>query len=161
MIQGCHKKAKTEDRHDEELKEIPNINIHGDAEEERVECRRQDNQAAAEAGRQEERRPDGAGSYHAVEHAEIENVSEPDTQDNVHGLAWYQDMIRAAVADVAVACQKIRELDGCRTCPICVDDAAGWKKCTFTDCSPDHHQYMLEARRSDKTLDKLFMEQEW
>lgn len=164
MIQGCHKKAKTEDRHDEELKEIPNINIHGDAEEERVECRQQDNQAVAEAGSQEERHPDGAGNCHAVEHTEIENVSESDTQYNTtHDLAWYQDMMRVAVTDVAVACQKIRELGGgcaprpgCASCPLCVDD---W--CTLTDHTPKHHQYMLEAKRHDAKLDELFMEQDW
>ena len=155
MRQDCHKLAKTEDKH-EEPKEVPDGNICGNAENEHDERIEQDNQAVAEAGCQEERRPDGVGSYHAVEQ-EVENVSESDTQDNAHGLAWYQDMMRVAVTDVAVACQKIRELDGCRACPISIYDDAGWKQCMLTKCEPNLETlYMSDARKHDEILDELF-----
>lgn len=154
MRQDCHKLAKTEEKNNEELKEMPNINIYGDAEEERVECRQQDDQEATEAGGPTERQPGGE----SPSRSEVADVSDSDTQENVsHDLAWYQDMIRVAVVDVAIACQKIHKLGGdCASCPLCVDD---W--CTLTDHTPKHHQYMLEARRHDAKIDELFMEQDW
>lgn len=155
MIQGCHKKAQTEDKH-EVPKEMPEGNICRNAEDVQYERVQQDNQAVVEAGRQEEREPDGESIHHAVEHAELENVSESDTKDNVHNLAWYQDMMRFAVVDVAVACQRIRELGhGCSDCPLEVNG------CTYTNFYPRSNQYMLAARRNDKTLDDLFMEKDW
>ena len=142
-----------EDKH-EEPKEVPDGNICGNAENEHDERIEQGTQADFEAGRQEERHSDGAGSYHAVEQ-EVENVSESDTKDNVHNIAWYQDMMRFAVVDMAVACQRIRELGhGCSDCPLNVNG------CT-SSFNPRSNQYMLPARRNDKALNDLFMEKDW
>ena len=92
--------------------------------------------------------------------AEKEDVSEPDTQEQPtqeHDLEWYKDMMRIAVADIAIACAKIRNYPGseskCDYCPLYAYD-----HCTLTDSSPQSATYLFRARRFDDELNKLFEE---
>lgn len=89
-----------------------------------------------------------------------EDVSEPDTQEQPkqeHDLEWYKDMMRIAVADIAIACAKIRNYPGseskCDYCPLYAYD-----HCTLTDSSPQSTTYLFKARRFDDELNKLFEE---
>ena len=92
--------------------------------------------------------------------AQKEDVSEPDTQEQPkqeHDLEWYKDMMRIAVADIAIACAKIRQHSssgtGCDYCPLYSRNS-----CTLTDATPKSATYMFEARRTDDELNKLFEE---
>lgn len=152
---------KVEDKNEEyheDKKDMPGGDICGNAEDEYNERLQQDTQADAGEDGQGESQPSEGSSHCAVEHAKLENMSESDTQDSMaHDLAWYQDMIRVAVVDVAIACKEIRELGhGCSDCPLCAD---GW--CTNKHFEPKNVNYMLIARKRDDKLDELFMEQDW
>lgn len=79
--------------------------------------------------------------------AEKEDVSEPDTQEQPtqeHDLEWYKDMMRIAVADIAIACAKIRNYPGseskCDYCPLYAYD-----HCTLTDSSPQSATYLFRS----------------
>lgn len=129
MVQRCHKAESIEGEH-EESKEVPD--------------------------RQEKNLPGGEKE----EHSAIANVSEPDTQEQPkqeHDLEWYKDMMRAAVADIAIACAKIRNYPGseskCDYCPLYAYD-----HCTLTDSTPQSATYLFRARRLDDELQRLFEE---
>ena len=90
--------------------------------------------------------------------AQKEDVSEPDTQEQPkqeHDLEWYKDMMRGAVADIAIACAKIRKYSSsgtdCDYCPLHNRNA-----CTLTEAAPNSVVYMMSAKRRDKKLEKLF-----
>lgn len=90
--------------------------------------------------------------------AKKEDVSESDTQEQPnqeHDLEWYKDTMRVAVADIAIACAKIRQHPGgeskCDYCPLYAYD-----HCTLTDSSPQSATYLFRARRMDDELNKLF-----
>ena len=90
--------------------------------------------------------------------AKKEDVSEPDTQEQPkqeHDLEWYKDMMRVAVADIAIACAKIRKYSSsgtdCGYCPLHNRNA-----CTLTEAAPNSVVYMMSAKRRDKKLEKLF-----
>lgn len=87
-----------------------------------------------------------------------EDVSEPDTQkqpNQEHDLEWYKDMMRGAVADIAIACAKIRKYSSsgtdCGYCPLHNRNA-----CTLTEAAPNSVVYMMSAKRRDKKLEKIF-----
>lgn len=129
MVQRCHKAESVEGEH-EESKEVPD--------------------------RQEKNLPGGEKE----EHSAIANVSEPDTQEQPkqeHDLEWYKDMMRVAVADIAIACAKIRNYPGseskCDYCPLYAYD-----HCTLTDSTPQSATYLFRARRLDDELQRLFEE---
>ena len=129
MVQRCHKAESVEGEH-EESKEVPD--------------------------RQEKNLPGGEKE----EHSAIANVSEPDTQEQPkqeHNLEWYKDMMRVAVADIAIACAKIRNYPGseskCDYCPLYAYD-----HCTLTDSTPQSATYLFRARRLDDELQRLFEE---
>ena len=129
MVQRCHKAESVEVEH-EESKEVPDG--------------------------QEKNLPGGEKE----EHSAIANVSEPDTQEQPkqeHDLEWYKDMMRVAVADIAIACAKIRNYPGseskCDYCPIYAYD-----HCTLTDSTPQSATYLFRARRLDDELQRLFEE---
>ena len=129
MVQRCHKAESVEGEH-EESKEVPD--------------------------RQEKNLPGGEKE----EHSAIANVSEPDTQEQPkqeHDLEWYKDMMRVAVADIAIACAKIRNYPGseskCDYCPLYAYD-----RCTLTDSTPQSATYLFRARRLDDELQRLFEE---
>lgn len=92
--------------------------------------------------------------------AKKEDVSEPDTQEQPkqeHDLEWYKDMMRVAVADIAIACAKIRNYPGseskCDYCPL-----YAYEHCTLTDSTPQSATYLFRARRLDDELQRLFEE---
>lgn len=129
MVQRCHKAESVEGEH-EESKEVPDG--------------------------QEKNLPGGEKE----EHSAIANVSEPDTQEQPkqeHDLEWYKDMMRVAVADIAIACAKIRNYPGseskCDYCPLYAYD-----HCTLTDSTPQSATYLFRARRLDDELQRLFEE---
>ena len=129
MVQRCHKAESVEGEH-EESKEVPD--------------------------EQEKNLPGGEKE----EHSAIANVSEPDTQEQPkqeHDLEWYKDMMRVAVADIAIACAKIRNYPGseskCDYCPLYAYD-----HCTLTDSTPQSATYLFRARRLDDELQRLFEE---
>lgn len=129
MVQRCHKAENVEGEH-EESKEVPDG--------------------------QEKNLPGGEKD----EHSAIANVSEPDTQEQPkqeHDLEWYKDMMRVAVADIAIACAKIRNYPGseskCDYCPLYAYD-----HCTLTDSTPQSATYLFRARRLDDELQRLFEE---
>lgn len=129
MVQRCHKAESVEGEH-EESKEVPDG--------------------------QEKNLPGGEKE----EHSTIANVSEPDTQEQPkqeHDLEWYKDMMRVAVADIAIACAKIRNYPGseskCDYCPLYAYD-----HCTLTDSTPQSATYLFRARRLDDELQRLFEE---
>lgn len=129
MVQRCHKAESVEGEH-EESKEVPD--------------------------RQEKKLPGGEKE----EHSAIANVSEPDMQEQPkqeHDLEWYKDMMRVAVADIAIACAKIRNYPGseskCDYCPLYAYD-----HCTLTDSPPQSATYLFRARRLDDELQRLFEE---
>lgn len=129
MVQRCHKAESVEGEH-EESKEVPDG--------------------------QEKNLPGGEKE----EHSAIANVSEPDTQEQPkqeHDLEWYKDMMRVAVADIAIACAKIRNYPGseskCDYCPLYAYD-----HCTLTDSPPQSATYLFRARRLDDELQRLFEE---
>lgn len=129
MLQRCHKAESAEGEH-EESKEVPDG--------------------------QEKNLPGGEKE----EHSAIANVSEPDTQEQPkqeHDLEWYKDMMRVAVADIAIACAKIRNYPGseskCDYCPLYAYD-----HCTLTDSTPQSATYLFRARRLDDELQRLFEE---
>ena len=129
MVQRCHKAESVEGEH-EESKDMPDG--------------------------QEKNLPGGEKE----EHSAIANVSEPDTQEQPkqeHDLEWYKDMMRVAVADIAIACAKIRNYPGseskCDYCPIYAYD-----HCTLTDSTPQSATYLFRARRLDDELQRLFEE---
>ena len=129
MVQRCHKAESVEGEH-EESKEVPD--------------------------RQEKNLQGGEKE----EHSAIANVSEPDTQEQPkqeHDLEWYKDMMRVAVADIAIACAKIRNYPGseskCDYCPLYAYD-----HCTLTDSTPQSATYLFRARRLDDELQRLFEE---
>ena len=129
MVQRCHKAESVEGEH-EESKDM----LDG----------------------QEKNLPGGEKE----EHSAIANVSEPDTQEQPkqeHDLEWYKDMMRVAVADIAIACAKIRNYPGseskCDYCPLYAYD-----HCTLTDSTPQSATYLFRARRLDDELQRLFEE---
>lgn len=129
MVQRCHKAESVEGEH-EESKDMPDG--------------------------QEKNLPGGEKE----EHSAIANVSEPDTQEQPkqeHDLEWYKDMMRVAVADIAIACAKIRNYPGseskCDYCPLYAYD-----HCTLTDSTPQSATYLFRARRLDDELQRLFEE---
>lgn len=129
MVQRCHKAESVEGEH-EESKDMPDG--------------------------QEKNLPGGEKE----EHSAIANVSEPDTQEQPkqeHDLEWYKDMMRVAVADIAIACAKIRNYPGseskCDYCPLYAYD-----HCTLTDSPPQSATYLFRARRLDDELQRLFEE---
>ena len=129
MVQRCHKAESVEGEH-EESKDMPDG--------------------------QEKNLPGGEKE----EHSAIANVSEPDTQEQPkqeHDLEWYKDMMRVAVADIAIACAKIRNYPGseskCDYCPLYAYD-----HCTLTDSTPQSATYLFRARRLDYELQRLFEE---
>ena len=129
MVQRCHKAESVEGEH-EESKNMPDG--------------------------QEKNLPGGEKE----EHSAIANVSEPDTQEQPkqeHDLEWYKDMMRVAVADIAIACAKIRNYPGseskCDYCPLYAYD-----HCTLTDSTPQSATYLFRARRLDDELQRLFEE---
>ena len=129
MVQRCHKAESVEGEH-EESKDMPDG--------------------------QEKNLPGGEKE----EHSAIANVSEPDTQEQPkqeHDLEWYKDMMRVAVADIAIACAKIRNYPGseskCDYCPLYAYD-----HCTLTDSTPKSATYLFRARRLDDELQRLFEE---
>ena len=129
MVQRCHKAESVEGEH-EKSKEVPDG--------------------------QEKNLPGGEKE----EHSAIANVSEPDTQEQPkqeHDLEWYKDMMRVAVADIAIACAKIRNYPGseskCDYCPLYAYD-----HCTLTDSTPQSATYLFRARRLDDELQRLFEE---
>ena len=129
MVQRCHKAESVEGEH-EESKEVPDG--------------------------QEKNLPGGEKE----EHSAIANVSEPDTQEQPkqeHDLEWYKDMMRVAVADIAIACAKIRNYPDsaskCYYCPLYAYD-----HCTLTDSTPMSATYLFRARRLDDELQRLFEE---
>ena len=129
MVQRCHKAESVEGEH-EESKDMPDG--------------------------QEKNLPGGEKD----EHSAIANVSEPDTQKQPkqeHDLEWYKDMMRVAVADIAIACAKIRNYPGseskCDYCPLYAYD-----HCTLTDSTPQSATYLFRARRLDDELQRLFEE---
>ena len=129
MLQRCHKAESVEGEH-EESKDMPDG--------------------------QEKNLPGGEKE----EHSAIANVSEPDTQEQPkqeHDLEWYKDMMRVAVADIAIACAKIRNYPGseskCDYCPLYAYD-----HCTLTDSTPQSATYLFRARRLDDELQRLFEE---
>lgn len=129
MVQRCQKAESVDGEH-EESKDVPDG--------------------------QEKKLPGGEKE----EHSAIANVSEPDTQEQPkqeHDLEWYKDMMRVAVADIAIACAKIRNYPGselkCDYCPLYAYD-----HCTLTDSSPQSVTYLFRARRLDDELQRLFEE---
>nr|DAW26383.1 MAG TPA: chromosome partitioning protein [Caudoviricetes sp.] len=129
MVQRCHKAESVEGEH-EESKEVPDG--------------------------QEKNLPGGEKE----EHSAIANVSESDTQEQPkqeHDLEWYKDMMRVAVANIAIACAKIRNYPGseskCDYCPLYAYD-----HCTLTDSTPQSATYLFRARRLDDELQRLFEE---
>ena len=129
MVQRCHKAESVEGEH-EESKDMPDG--------------------------QEKNLPGGEKE----EHSAIANVSEPDTQEQPkqeHDLEWYKDMMRVAVADIAIACAKIRNYPGrqskCDYCPLYAYDHR-----TLTDSTPQSATYLFRARRLDDELQRLFEE---
>lgn len=129
MVQRCHKAESVEGEH-EESKDMPDG--------------------------QEKNLPGGEKE----EHSAIANVSEPDTQEQPkqeHDLEWYKDIMRVAVADIAIACAKIRNYPGseskCDYCPLYAYD-----HCTLTDSTPQSATYLFRARRLDDELQRLFEE---
>lgn len=129
MVQRCHKAESVEGEH-EESKEVPD--------------------------RQEKNLPGGEKE----EHSAIANVSEPDTQEQPkqeHDLEWYKDMMRVAVADIAIACAKIRNYpDSASKCDYC--PLYAYDHCTLTDSTPQSATYLFRARRLDDELQRLFEE---
>ena len=129
MVQRCHKAESVEGEH-EESKEVPD--------------------------RQEKNLPGGEKD----EHSAIANVSEPDTQEQPkqeHDLEWYKDMMRVAVADIAIACAKIRNYpDSASKCDYC--PLYAYDHCTLTDSTPQSATYLFRARRLDDELQRLFEE---
>lgn len=130
MVQRCHKAESVEGEH-EESKDMPDG--------------------------QEKNLPGGEKE----EHSAIANVSEPDTQEQPkqeHDLEWYKDMMRVAVADIAIACAKIRNYPGseskCDYCPL----VYAHDHCTLTDSPPKSATYLFRARRLDYELQRLFEE---
>ena len=129
MVQRCHKAESVEGEH-EESKEVPDG--------------------------QEKNLPGGEKD----EHSAIANVSEPDTQEQPkqeHDLEWYKDMMRVAVADIAIACAKIRNYpDSASKCDYC--PLYAYDHCTLTDSTPQSATYLFRARRLDDELQRLFEE---
>ena len=129
MVQRCHKAESVEGEH-EESNEVPD--------------------------RQEKNLPGGEKD----EHSAIANVSEPDTQEQPkqeHDLEWYKDMMRVAVADIAIACAKIRNYpDSASKCDYC--PLYAYDHCTLTDSTPQSATYLFRARRLDDELQRLFEE---
>ena len=129
MVQRCHKAESVEGEY-EESKDMPDG--------------------------QEKNLPGGEKE----EHSAIANVSEPDTQEQPkqeHDLEWYKDMMRVAVADIAIACAKIRNYpDSASKCDYC--PLYAYDHCTLTDSTPQSATYLFRARRLDDELQRLFEE---